>query len=135
MSLIDERVVQQNQFTSCGSAIAVKLKEQEEIDRLRKEFLRSGGKINVIEQPKPKNYVPEPKPIYGVYSDMEEKRAKAQAKQRKARAAKLKYINNRKRPQVIVNGVYVGSYDNHDLAVIARDKYLECNNLPPVNEQ
>jgi hypothetical protein len=134
MRIMEEVVRQQNPFTSHGSAIASKLKEQQEIDRLRKEFLQRGGKVDVIEPPKPKACIPSPKPIYGMYSDMEEKRQKAQAKQRKVKATKLKYINNRKRPQVIINGFYLGSYDTTEQAVEARDRYLECNNLPPVNQ-
>lgn len=132
MRIMEELVRQQNPFTSNGSAISQKLKEQEEIDRLREDFFRRGGETIVIERTYKNLVVPETKPVYGVYSDMKVKREKAQVKHRNANLVRHKYINTRKRPQCIINGIYVGSFDTPEQAIKARDLYLEENNLPPV---
>ena len=121
MRLMEEVVTQQSPFTSSSAAIAERLREQQEIDELKKEFFRRGGKIDVIEE---KIKIEKDKDVYGVYADKLERLNK--------KRENLKYIHNRRRPQVIVNGFYVGSYDTTELAIAARDKYLACNNLPPV---
>jgi len=107
MRLMEETVKEQNPFTSCGSAIAVKIKEQQEIDELKKQFYRSGGKTTVIESPIAV-LDPKPKPLYGVYSDMEDKRRNGQDRQRQAKSGRLKYIMLRQNrlPQVNINGMY-----------------------------
>ena len=124
MRLMEEVVTKQSPFTSSSAAIAERMREQKEIDELKKEFFRRGGKIEILEE---KTKIEKEKDVYGVYA---EKLAKISKK-----GKNLKYIHNRRRPQVIVNGFYVGSYDTLELAIDARDKYLSCNNLPPVEEK
>jgi hypothetical protein len=119
---MEEVVTQQSPFTSSSAAIAERLREQQAIDELKKDFFRRGGKIDVIEE---KIKIEKEKDVYGVYAEKLEKLNK--------KGKNLKYIHNRRRPQVIVNGFYVGSYDTTELAIVARDKYLACNNLPPVD--
>ena len=121
MRLMEEVVKQQSPFTSSSAAIAERLREQQEIDERKKEFFERGGKIEVIAG---EIKIEKEKDVYGVYAEKMERINK--------KGKDLKYIHNRRRPQVIVNGFYVGSYDTIELAIAARDKYLSCNNLPPV---
>lgn len=133
MRIMEEVVRQQNPFTSNGSAISAKMKEQQEIDRLRKEFLKRGGKVSVIESPDYK-----PKPVNELDENLRDQfdrgRANAHAKSVKEKSRKYIRTYARKSPQVIIGGVYVGSYPDVAAAVIARDQYLIDNNMPPTND-
>jgi len=131
MRIMEERVTQQNPFTSHSAAISAKMREQEEIDRHRKEFLRRGGKVDVIAAP---DYKPKPELDSKLRDQFERGRTNAHAKSVKEPSRKYIRTYSRKSPQVIINKKYIGTYPTIPEAVAARDQYLIDNNLPPAGD-
>lgn len=73
MRISEESVIQQYPFTNHGAAIPLKMAEQAEIDRLRAEFLKRGGKIKVAD---PVKAAPK---MFDGYKSVDEKRKAARA--------------------------------------------------------
>ncbi len=122
-------------MVSSNAMINLKEIKRAEIEMETELFKRKGGNVKVIEN----KYTEKPKPIavYGVYSYMQEKRKKAQKVTRRKSNKKHKYIQVKdggRKPQVIICGKYIGSFDNLDLAIEARDKWLIDHNIPPVED-
>lgn len=132
MRIMEERLTQQNPFTSHSAAISAKMREQEEIDRLRKEFLRRGGKVDVIAAP---DYKPKAADDLSIKLREQFERGRLRS-QKNTPKKKRKYIrfNGTKSPQVIINKKYIGAYATEADAVAARDQYLIDNNLPPAGD-
>jgi glutaredoxin len=130
---MEEVVHQDNQFTSCGSAIAANIIEQARIEMYTDFYFRRGGSITVVDTP---NY--KVKPVYELDESLRDQfeRGRANANVKSVKDPSRKYIRTyaRKSPQVIVNGVYVGSYPDMQAAVIGRDQYLIDNNMPPAGD-
>jgi glutaredoxin len=129
---MEERVAQQNPFTSHSAAISAKMREQEEIDRHRKEFLRRGGKVDVISSP---DYKPKAADDLSIKLREQFDRGRSRS-QKNTSKKKRKYIRFKgtKSPQVIINKKYIGAYATEADAVAARDQYLIDNNLPPAGD-
>jgi len=132
MRIMEEVVRQDNQFTSCGSAIAANIIEQARIEMLTDFFYRRGGSVTEIKTPDYK-----PKPVDEISGDLRDQfeRGRNNAHSKSVKEPSRKYIRTyaRKSPQVIVNGVYVGSYPDVPSAVIGRDQYLIDNKMPPAD--
>jgi len=128
---MEERVTQQNPFTSHSAAISANIIEQARIEMMTDFFHRQGGKVDVIAAP---DYKPKPELDSKLRDQFERGRTNAHAKSVKEPSRKYIRTYSRKSPQVIINKKYIGTYPTIAEAVAARDQYLIDKNLPPAGD-
>ena len=148
MSLVEETLATKEQppFTSCSAAIAIKLKEQQNIDDAKAAFFKSGGTIktysatSVLIEPEPKRE----------FSQIPNQRKKTWSSG-KADTSSLVAYHSRSKPtnrrmnitekklvsktvhSVNIAGIFYGSFDSEEEAVKFRDDKRKFLGMPPAD--
>jgi len=135
MRLMEEPVRQQSIGVSFTAAIAAKQNERDELEKLTKQFLRRGGRIEAAPIfKKPDDEIPR---TYGGYESIEKKRMTKAALSRtngnrisSSGRQNITQKSPRHMYQVTINKVYLGSFKTEQEAVTVRDEYRKRNGMP-----